>query len=64
MVKLRDDVPDPIKPQTDPYLNGIILKGLLAAKTEALKKDSANTGLQEQINYIKSKLPEEEKKGF
>ena len=64
LVKLRDDIPDPIKPQTDPYLNGIILKGLLTAKTEALKIDSANTGLQEQINYVKSKLPEEEKKGF
>ena len=64
LVKLRDDIPDPIKPQTDPYLNGVVLKGLLTAKTEALKIDSANAGLQEQINYIKSKLPEEEKKGF
>jgi hypothetical protein len=53
-----------LKPQTDPYLNGVALKGILASKSEALKKDSTNAGLQEQVNYIKSKLPEEEKKGF
>jgi aminopeptidase N len=60
----RDEIPAPIKPQTDPYLNGVVLKGLLTAKSEALKADASNAGLQEQINYLKTKLPEEEKKGF
>jgi aminopeptidase N len=64
IAKFRDEIPVPIKPQTDPYLNGVILKGLLTAKSEALKTDSGNTGLQEQINHIKTKLPEEDKKGF
>jgi len=64
LVKFRDDIPDPLKPQTDPYLNGIALKGILASKSEELKIDDNNTDLKEQVNYIKSKLPEEEKKGF
>lgn len=64
LVKFRDEIPGPLRPQTDPYLNGIALKGILTSKNEALKKDSTNTNLQEQVNYIKSKLPEEDKKGF
>ncbi|HKZ66848.1 MAG TPA: M1 family metallopeptidase, partial [Chitinophagaceae bacterium] len=64
IVKLRDEIPEPLKPQTDPYLNGVALKGILTSKSEALKKDSTNAGLQQQINYIKSKLPEDDKKGF
>ena len=64
LVKFRDDIPEALRSQTDPYLNGMILKGILASKSEALKNDSTNAGLQEQVNYIKSKLPEEEKKGF
>ncbi|MGZ8524848.1 MAG: M1 family aminopeptidase [Chitinophagaceae bacterium] len=64
LVKFRDEIPEPLRPQTDPYLNGVALKGILASKSEALKKDSTNAGLQEQANYVKSKLPEEDKKGF
>ncbi len=64
LVKFRDEIPEPLRPQTDPYLNGVALKGILASKSEALKKDSTNAGLQEQANYVKSKLPDEEKKGF
>jgi aminopeptidase N len=64
LVKFRDGIPEPLRPQTDPYLNGVALKGILMNKSEALKKDSANADLQQQVNYIKSKLPEEEKKGF
>ena len=64
LVKFRDEIPGTLRSQTDPFLNGVALKGILASKSEALKKDSTNAGLQEQINYIKSKLPEEDKKGF
>lgn len=64
LTKFRDDIPDALKSQTDPYLNGMILKGILVSKSEALKIDDTNAGLTEQVNYIKSKLPEEEKKGF
>jgi hypothetical protein len=64
IANFRDEIPAPIKPQTDPFINGVVLKGLLTAKSEALKADAANTGLQEQVNFIKTKLPEEEKKGF
>ncbi|MBL7744240.1 MAG: M1 family metallopeptidase [Chitinophagaceae bacterium] len=56
IVKFRDAIPEAFKGQTDTYINGTLLKGLMNKKTEA--------GLQEQADYIKSKLPEEEKKGF
>jgi aminopeptidase N len=56
IVKFRDAVPEAFKGQTDPFINGTLLKGLVSKKTEA--------GLAEQAEYIKSKLPEEDKKGF
>ncbi len=64
LVKFRDEIPAPLKPQTDPYLNEMILKGILTSKSEALKKDPSGTVLQEQVDYLKSKLPDEVKKGF
>jgi aminopeptidase N len=51
----RDEVPEAFRNQTDPFINGL-LKGLVTKKNEA--------GLKEQADYIKSKLPDEEKKGF
>lgn len=64
IAKFRDEIPAPIRSQTDPYLNGQILKGILTAKDAALKANPDNAGLKEQVDFIKSKLPEEEKKGF
>lgn len=64
IVKFRDEIPANFKSQTDPFINGMILKGLLASKMEALKSDASNTALSELVNFIKSKLPEEDKKGF
>jgi aminopeptidase N len=51
----RDAIPEAYKSQTDPAINGI-LKGLAVKKNEA--------GLKDQAEYIKSKLPEADKKGF
>lgn len=51
-----DDIPEAFRSQTNPFINGIILKGLLTKKKEA--------GMQEQADYILSKLPEEDKKGI
>lgn len=64
IVKLRDGIPEGFRNQTDPYINGMILKGLLAKKEKEAKENSSNAALQELANYIKSKLPEEDKKGF
>ncbi|PZR23011.1 MAG: peptidase M1 [Citrobacter freundii] len=64
IVKFRDEIPAPIRSQTDPYLNGQILKGILAAKDAALKANPSDAGLKELVDFIKSKLPEEDKKGF
>ena len=56
IVAFRDEIPAAYKGQTDPFINGVLLKGLVAKKQEA--------GLKEQAEYIKSKLPEGDKKGF
>ena len=56
ITKFRDAVPEAFKGQTDPFINGFVLKGLVTKKTAA--------GLKDQAEYIKSKLPEEDKRGF
>jgi aminopeptidase N len=56
IVTFRDAIPDAYKGQTNPFINGLLLKGLAEKKKEA--------GLQEQADYIISKLPEADKKGF
>ena len=56
IVTFRDAIPEAFKGQTDPYINGVLLKGLAAKKKEA--------GLIEQSEYVISKLPAEDKKGF
>ena len=56
IVTFRDAIPEAFKGQTDPFINGVLLKGLAAKKKEA--------GLTEQSDYVISKLPAEDKKGF
>jgi aminopeptidase N len=56
VVKLRDAIPQSLRGQTDPIINGVLFKGVAARKKEA--------GHMEQFNYIVSKLPAEDKKGF
>lgn len=56
IVKFRDAIPEAFKVQTDPFINGMLLKGLVNQKKEA--------GLIEQADYILSQLPEADKKGF
>lgn len=56
IVAFRDAIPEAFQGQTNPFINGILLKGLVTKKKDA--------GLTEQADYIKSKLPEEDKKGF
>ena len=64
IAKFRDEIPAPIRPQTDPYLNGQVLKAVLAAKDAQLKTNPSDAGLKGLVEFIKSKLPEEDKKGF
>lgn len=56
IVAFRDEIPEAFKGQTDQFINGQLLKGLATKKKEA--------GLQEQADYIISKLPDADKKGF
>jgi aminopeptidase N len=56
IVTFRDAIPEAFKGQTDPFINSVLLKGLATKKKDA--------GLQEQADYIISKLPEDQKKGF
>ena len=53
IVKFRDGIPEGFRNQTDPYINGMILKGLLAKKEKEAKENSSNAALQELANFIK-----------
>jgi aminopeptidase N len=56
IVAFRDDIPQADKDQINLFINGVLLKGLAAKKKQE--------GLTEQSNYVISKLPLEDKKGF
>src|SRR5690606_16386957 len=64
IVKLREAVPDAYRNQTDPYINGMILKGLLASKKKAAAANPSDAGLQSQVQYLESVMPDADKKGF
>ncbi len=64
IVKFRGQIPESFRSQTDPYINGMILKGILAKKDKEAKADATNTQLKDLVEYIKSQLPEADKKGF
>ena len=64
IVKFRDGVPANFRTQTDPFINGMVLKGILTKKSKDATDNPNNAALKELADYIKSKLPEEDKKGF
>ena len=55
LAKFRDDIPESFKDQTSPVIN-MMLKNILKKKEEA--------GLKDQADYIRTKLPADDKKGF
>ena len=57
IVKFREAIPSSYRDQTDPYINDLILKGLLRKKETEKKEGNTSTDLQEVIDYIQSKLP-------
>jgi aminopeptidase N len=63
IVSFRDAIPANFRSQTDPTINGEVLKGLAMAKDKEAKETN-NAALKELVDYIKSKLPEADKKGF
>ena len=64
IVKFRDAIPEGFRNQTDPFINGMVLKGLLSKKDKEAKENTDNAALAELVNYIKSVMPEADKKGF
>lgn len=48
IAKFRDDIPQSVKPQTDPVINNMILKGLADKKTAA--------GAKEMADYVHQKM--------
>jgi len=64
IVKFRESIPETFRNQTYPFINGMVLKGLLADKLKKSAEQPDNVALKELAEYIKSKLPEEDKKGF
>jgi aminopeptidase N len=63
IIKFREAIPSQYRVQTDPYINET-LQDIAIKKEEALKADAGNTALKELVDYIKSKIPAGEKKGF
>ena len=53
IVQMRDAIPEQFRQQIDVYINGAILGSILSVKQAA--------GLTEQVDYIKSKLPDRTK---
>jgi hypothetical protein len=62
-VEFRNAIPQQFRKQTDPYIIET-LQNIATKKEEALKSDAGNTALKELVDYIKSKIPAGEKKGF
>ena len=63
IIKFREAIPQQFRKQTDPYINET-LQNIATKKEEAWKADSGNTALKELVDYIKSKIPAADKKGF
>lgn len=64
IIKFRDAIPEAYRTQTDMFINGQLLQGILRSKNDALKANPNNSNIQQQIDYLKSKLPEAMRKGF
>jgi aminopeptidase N len=64
IVKFRDAIPEQYRGQTDGYINGIILQGIVTKKEAALKESPNDEELKKLVEYIKAKLPTGDKKGF
>jgi len=62
IVKFRDAVPAAYRAQTDPYINGMILKGIMADKEK--KGNAGDLEAKKAFDYIKNILPEADRKGF
>jgi aminopeptidase N len=60
ITSFRDGIPANYQSQTTPYINNIILKGIVTQKMAALKNNDAS--IQQQIDYVKEKI--DGKKGF
>ena len=63
IIEFREAIPQQFRSQTDGYINET-LREIATKKEEALKTDATNTALKELVDYIKSKVPAGEKKGF
>lgn len=64
VVKFREGIPAAYRAQTDPYINGMVIKGILASKSKALEAQPNDADLKTQVEYVKAQLPEDDKKGF
>ena len=63
IVKFREAIPQQFRNNTDPFINEK-LQEIAAKKEEALKADPGNTALKDLVDFIKSKVPAGQKKGF
>ncbi len=63
IVEFREAIPQQFRKQTDSYINET-LQNIANKKEEAFKAEPTNTALKGLVEYIKSKIPAGEKKGF
>ncbi|NOT52561.1 MAG: M1 family metallopeptidase [Chitinophagaceae bacterium] len=63
IVKFRDAIPAAFRSQTDPFINKA-LRDVMTKKLRSIQAGGNKEEITKQIEYIKSKLPEAERKGF
>ena len=64
IIKFREAIPPAFREQTDPFINGQILRGILTAKNKKLSEAPTDENLKKQVEYLQSKIPAGAMKGF
>lgn len=64
IIDFREKIPASYRAQTDAYINGMILKQIVDAKTKASQAAPNDAALKELVEFLNSKISADDKKGF
>lgn len=64
LISFREKIPAAYRAQTDAYINGMILKQIVDAKTKALQATPSDAALKSLVEYLNTQLTDTDKKGF
>jgi aminopeptidase N len=64
IIDFREKIPAAYRAQTDAYINGMILKQIVDAKTKALQATPNDAALKELVEFLNSRISADDKKGF